>query len=217
MVKLKEKDFIKLDYTGRIKENNEIFDLTSEELAKKEKIYNKEFKYGSKIICIGQKEIIPAIDEFLIDKEENKSYILELNPEKAFGKRDPKLIKIISTQNLIKQKINPYPGLSILNGNMFGIIKSVTPGRTLVDFNHPLSSKSLIYELETHEIIKDSKIKLQNLIKNSLNQNPKIEIIENKATIELNLPEQTQKMFIDIIKNLIPELKEITLKKQPKK
>ena len=36
MVKTKLKDFIEVDYTGRIKDNNQIFDLTSEELAKKE-------------------------------------------------------------------------------------------------------------------------------------------------------------------------------------
>lgn len=217
MAKIKEKDFIKLDYIGKIKETNEIFDLTSEELAKKENIYNKQYSYGPKVICIGQREILPAIDEFLIGKEEKKSYKIDLPCEKAFGKKDSRLIKVFSTQNLLKQKIEPYPGLQISNGNMIGTVKSVTAGRTLIDFNHPLAAKALSYELEVHEIVKDPKVKVQNLIKNSLNQTPEIDIIEDKATIHLNLPEQLQKGFIEIIKNLVPELKEISFKKESKK
>ena len=34
---LKKHDFIELDYTGRIKETNEVFDTTDEDIAKKNK------------------------------------------------------------------------------------------------------------------------------------------------------------------------------------
>ena len=37
MTKTKEKDFIEIDYIGRIKNTGQVFDLTDAEIAKKEK------------------------------------------------------------------------------------------------------------------------------------------------------------------------------------
>ena len=88
MVKTKEGDFVEIDYIGRVKESNVIFDLTDKELAKKEKIYKQHAHYGPRVICLGEKQILNAIDKFLADKEVSKAYTLELKPEEAFGKKD---------------------------------------------------------------------------------------------------------------------------------
>ena len=63
MTKMKKGDFIELDFIGRIKSSNEIFDLTSEEEAKKNNLYSENYKYGSVIICIGQGQILKYIDD----------------------------------------------------------------------------------------------------------------------------------------------------------
>ena len=47
-------DFVRIDYVGRL-ETGEIFDLTKEDLAKKEKVYNKNIKY-KKNMKIGAKK-----------------------------------------------------------------------------------------------------------------------------------------------------------------
>ena len=52
-MKIKSGDFIEIDYVGRIKETNQIFDLTKEDVAREEGINNKSAKYESKIICVG--------------------------------------------------------------------------------------------------------------------------------------------------------------------
>jgi len=207
-------DFIKLEYTARIKNTNEIFDLTSEELAKKEGIFNKEINYGPKIICVGQKEILSELDNFLINKELNKGYKIELSPEQTFGNRNNKLIKTLNTQNLLKQKINPYPGMQLNLGNLMGIIRSVTNGRTLIDFNHPLAGKVLSYELKIIEIIEDPKLKLESLLKNTLNVELELEINEKTAIIYLELPKTTEEKLKDLIKKLIPELENIVFQKK---
>ncbi|MBS3159907.1 peptidylprolyl isomerase [Candidatus Woesearchaeota archaeon] len=214
MKKIKINDFIKLEYTARIKNTNEIFDLTSEELAKKEGIFNKEINYGPKIICVGQKEILSELDNFLINKELNKGYKIELSPEQTFGNRNNKLIKTLNTQNLLKQKINPYPGMQLNLGNLMGIIRSVTNGRTLIDFNHPLAGKVLSYELKIIEIIEDPKLKLESLLKNTLNVELELEINEKTAIIYLELPKTTEEKLKDLIKKLIPELENIVFQKK---
>ncbi len=211
MVKTKERDFIEIDYIGKIKETSQIFDLTSEELAKKEKIFNKDSKYGSKVICLGENQLLPALDKFLIDKEVNKDYTLELKPEEAFGKKDPKLVKIVSSENFTKQKINPFPGLQINASGLVGTIRSVTGGRVVVDFNHPLAGKNIVYEIKINKIIDNDQDKLKSLLENFLglkNEEYEIKIENNKAavTIKPAVPAEFKEQLKEKAEELIPSL-----------
>ena len=211
MVKTKEKDFVEIDYTGRIKESNQIFDLTDKELAKKENIFKSNAKYGSKIICLGEKQILPSLDKSLIDKEINKVYKIELKPEEAFGKKEEKLIKIVSADILKEQNIRPFPGLQINASGLFGTIRSVAGGRLTIDFNHPLAGKNLVYEIKINRIVEQDEEKLKALIENLLGiQNKEYELkIENKkATLNLKsaLPVQIKAEFKKRVKDLIPNL-----------
>ena len=43
MVVMEKGDFVRIDYVGKL-ESGEIFDLTREDVAKKEKIYNEKMK-----------------------------------------------------------------------------------------------------------------------------------------------------------------------------
>ena len=47
-MKIKKGYFIELDYIGRIKEDGRVFDLTSEDAAKKEGLHNPKQSYGNK-------------------------------------------------------------------------------------------------------------------------------------------------------------------------
>lgn len=213
MTQIKKGDFIEIEFTGRTKETNKIFDLTSEELAKKENLYNPEYEYGPRIICIGQKHVIEGLDKALEEKNENQSFTLELKPEQAFGKKDPKLIKTVPTETLKKQNINPIPGLQINASGILGTIRTVTPGRTTIDFNHPLAGKSLIYEVKINKIITDTKEKLQGLISALLRLRKKdysLELKEKIAEIKVtNIPDQIKEEFKTKAKELIPDI-EIT-------
>src|SRR3989344_3134412 len=93
-MKLKKGDFIEIDYIGRIKDENKIFDLTSEEIAKKENIYHKEHSYNPVVICLGFNDIIKGLDEELINKDLGK-YKIEIKSENAFGKKTYDLIKLV--------------------------------------------------------------------------------------------------------------------------
>ena len=99
MTKLKQNDFVSIEYTGRIKDTGQVFDTTSEEIAKKEKIHNPKMAYAPVTICIGQNQVLAGIDAALIGKEENKSFTLILEAEKAFGRKNPRLLKLISSRD----------------------------------------------------------------------------------------------------------------------
>lgn len=211
MEKTKEKDFVEIEYIGRIKESNQIFDLTDENLAKKEKINNPNTSYGPKVICLGEKQVLPALDKFLLDKEVGKEYSIELKPEEAFGKKDAKLMKIIPADTLRKQKINPFPGLQINASGVLGTIRNVAGGRITIDFNHPLAGKNVIYTLKINRIIEKDEEKLKSLLENLLGLTEKeyeFKIENKKAAILLkpNIPQEIKAEFIAKVKELILDL-----------
>jgi FKBP-type peptidyl-prolyl cis-trans isomerase 2 len=214
-MKIKEKDFVEIDYTGSIKETNQIFDLTDKETAQKNNLFDPNFKYGSRVICVGEKEILPAIDKALIGKDVPSEVKIDLKPEEAFGPRDSKLMKIIPTNDLLKQEIRPFPGLQIQVQGFVGTVRTVSTGRTTIDFNHPLAGKELIYDIKIKSIITDPKVKLRNLFENAFKLADKEYALiydQNKVTIKLNGPEmpaELLQMFVKKAKEVIPEL-EIT-------
>ena len=205
---LKKGDFIEIEFIGKIKESGVIFDVTNEHDAKKYNLYNPNIKYSPLIICIGENNIVKGLDEFLIDKE-IEDYTVDLPIEKAFGPKDPKLMKIVPNNLFKKQKINPFPGLQINFDGIIGTIITAGSGRVIVDFNHPLAGKELIYEIKIKRLITDTKEKLTSILKPLSNKDIEIKLENNIASINLKINEQIQQPLINKIKSLIPEIKDI--------
>ncbi len=218
-MKTKQHDFIQLEYIGRITSTNKIFDTTNEEIAKENNIYNKNISYKPAIICIGEKQVVPGLDEFLEDKELNKEYTVTLPAEKAFGKKNPKLLQLIPTSKFRQNNINPILGLQINIDGMLGIIKSSGGGRSIVDFNHPLSGKEIIYTMNINKIITDTKQQLDSLIELYLTKNFISEIKEDIATIKFKniFPKILTNQLSEKIKKLIPSIKKVEIESIKKK
>jgi len=207
-------EFVEIEYTGRTKSDNHLFDTTDEKLAKSEHHHNPNVKYGPVTACIGQKHVIKGMDDLLEGKEIGKEYTLDINVEDAFGKKDSKLMRIISTSLFKKQKMNPVPGLQINAEGMMGIIRSVTGGRVLVDFNHPLAGKDLTYTLKIVKKVTDTKLQLEALLKYSLAMNKKMYDYDLKEDnlnlkVKFKIPKELQNRISEKIKETIPKIKKI--------
>ncbi|HIG96575.1 TPA: peptidylprolyl isomerase [Candidatus Woesearchaeota archaeon] len=227
---MKKGDFVELNYTGTLTQEKLVFDTTEEKIAKQQEIYNADAtsKYKPAIICVGQNSIVKGLDDELVGKELNKEYTIVLPPEKAFGKKDAKLIQLVPTSKFLQQKIQPIPGLQVTIDNEVGTIKMVSGGRTLVDFNHPLASKEVSYTIKALRIVTDTKEKLTALMRLQFNeeevqatlaaQNGKNDSIT--ATISLKafqkfpqeLLDQLSQEFSKKVHELIPEITAVALK-----
>ncbi len=201
---IKKHDFVELDFTGRLKDTNEIFDTTDAKVAKEANIFSEKGDYSPIVICIGEGHILPGIDEFLEGKEPGK-FKLDLPAEKAFGKKNAKLIVMIPTSKFAEQGIQPVPGLRLNIDNRVGMIKTVTGGRCVVDFNHPLSGRDVIYELNVNKLITDKKTQVEAVLKVLLGlRSPKVSVAEKKAKV--TLPELPKPLLDELSK----KLKELT-------
>jgi len=188
---LKKHDFIELDFTGIIKDDNLIFDTTLENVAKENNIFNAKVKYKPVVICLGESQIIAGLDGKIIGKEAGKHRI-ELKPEEAFGKKDTKLLQLIPLSVFKKQQIQPFPGLQVeIDGNM-GVIRT-SGSRVIVDFNHPFSGKEIIYDVEIKRIIDDEKEKVKSFF---IISGIEADVAEKEGkfevTLKYNLPKELQ-------------------------
>jgi FKBP-type peptidyl-prolyl cis-trans isomerase 2 len=160
---IKKKDFIEIEYTGRLKEENLVFDTTEEKVAKDNKIHSEKAQYGAVVICVGEKQIVPGLDAGLEGKDVGQ-HKFELKPENAFGKKNAKLIQLVPTKKFFDEKINPMPGLQVNIDGAIGVVRTVSGGRTLVDFNHPLSGKEVVYDVNVKRIVTDKKEQVSSLM-----------------------------------------------------
>ena len=208
-MKIKKGDFIEIDFVGRIKDSGAIFDLTKKSVAEKEKIANKSADYSPRIICVGNKDVVEGLDEYFVDKESGKKYQLEVGVDKGFGRKDPKLIKMMPLSTFKKQNMKPFPGLQVnIDGN-YGTIRTVSGGRVLVDFNHPLSGKEVSYDVDIKRIITKDSEKVGGILKGLVSKDVKCEVKNGTATIDLDLPKEFQKILSDKITQLVKTIKKV--------
>src|SRR4030042_1556288 len=158
---MKKDDFVKVDYTGKIKESGKIFDTTLEDVAKKEDVFNPKVKYGPVLVIVGHSKIVKGLDEEIIEMEVGQKKEVALEPEKAFGKRDPNMMKLVPLSEFKKQDITPYPGMMLNMEGLSARVISVNSGRVRLDFNHPLAGKELVYELEIKEKLEKDEEKVR--------------------------------------------------------
>jgi len=220
MDKLKDKDFVEIEYTGKIKDSDEVFDTTHEDVAKANGLDDKT-AYKPIIICIGQGFLLKGLEDKVIGKEIGKEYSIDLSPEEGFGKKDARLIQLVPTKKFLEQKINPVPGLQVNIDGTTATIKTASGGRCMVDFNHPLAGKSLSYSIKLNRLIDSPKEKLSSILELNLGIIPEsIDISEKKAsiTIGVDLPkellEPLKKKMLELV-NDVTDLK-FTIKKKEK-
>lgn len=213
---MNEGDFIRIDYVARISGSNEIFDLTKEEDAKKNGIYDPNFRYNPVPVILGAHHVVNGLEKELMGMKVDEKRTVTIKPEDALGERNADLIKLIPLTEFKKRDIKPFPGMPISDGNMRGRVLAVSGGRVRVDFNHPLAGKALEYEVEIKENITDTKEKIMAILelflkfeKNELEIKIDGENLEIKINGEREVPKPIKKLIANNITKWIKIIKKV--------
>lgn len=178
---IKEGDFIRLSYTGRVGEN--VFDTTDEDEAKKAGIHSEKATYGPVTICVGQKHVIVGLDEEIVGKKAGAEGTVTVAPDKAFGERDPKRLKSFP-KNQFKEK--PVRGMPVrMDEEGEGTVVDVIGSKVLVDFNAPLAGQTLTYDYKIAEMVKEPLDQLKGLVQLYAGKDMEIVMDGDKATVTL--------------------------------
>lgn len=138
---VKQNDTVKVHYTGKLKDG-QIFD-TSEG---KEPI---EF-------TLGQGQLIPGFEKGLLDMKVNEKKTITIPKEEAYGEPREELVQEVAKDQL-PEEIKPEVGMGLVSKTPDGremnlVVAEIKEETIVVDGNHPLAGKDLVFDLEVVEI-----------------------------------------------------------------
>lgn len=186
---LNKGDFIEIQFTGKIKDGGVFDPNIKEDLAS----FGIKGNDSTFIYSLGEGMFLKAIDDKLIGKEIG-SYEFELEPNDAFGKRNPKLIKMVPLRNFSQQNMNPIPGAVFNFDGQVGKVLTVSSGRVMVDFNNPLAGKNVIYKIKILGKVEDMNKKIDSM--NEFFLKTKCEFEVKDKELKLKVLPQTKNLAI---------------------
>ena len=148
---IKAGDVVLAEFDAWIQESNELFDTTSDAVAKENDIFNEKMIYGPQPLIVGKGRLFAGLDESILKAEIGKEYEVVIPSEKAAGPRDPKLVELHPLREFAKQEIEPRVGLEVTVKGKPAIITAVTAGRVRLDFNNRLAGRTVRYKYKVVE------------------------------------------------------------------
>ncbi|MCD6357681.1 MAG: FKBP-type peptidyl-prolyl cis-trans isomerase [Thermoproteales archaeon] len=184
---LKPGDVVLLDYTLSLKDDGRVVETTSEEVAREAGIYREDAEYGPRLVVLGSGELPSGLEEVLKEMEEGEEKEVVLPPEKAFGKRDPGKVRVLPARELSARGIVPRVGMEVEVRGERGVVLSVGSGRVIIDFNHPLAGKEVVYKVKLVKVLRAPEERVKGFLEKWLGRLEGAEVrVENgEAVLEL--------------------------------
>ena len=201
---IEEGTFIEIDYTARTTEDGEVFDTTEEDVADEAGLDPQgEHSFEPMVVCVGEGHIIKGLDDALVGKDLG-SYEFDLTPEEAFGEKDEDMVQLIPESEFEDQDFEPRPGLEINVDGQYGVIKNVSGGRVVVDFNHPLSGHDINYNVTINRIVEDEREQAEAIFEKIQMPYEDLTIEDGTATVtvRMQLPDEFKDNFTDEFERL---------------
>ena len=142
MIQVTVNSTVKVHYTGKLA-NGEVFDTSDG----KEPI---EF-------TLGEGQLIPGFEKGLIDMKLNEKKTINMTKDDAYGEVNETLIQEVKKTDL-PQDMVPKVGMGLVSKSPDGqeinlMVVEVKEETIVIDGNHPLAGRDLIFDLEVVEII----------------------------------------------------------------
>jgi peptidylprolyl isomerase len=188
----KNGDFVLVNYALKVKETGETVGTTIESVAKEAKIYRGEERYEPFFVVVGEGWVPKGLDEAFAGFDIGKSTTIELPPEKAYGARDPKKVRLVPLRKFTAEGLTPVPGLQVNMDGKVAQVRAVGAGRVQVDYNHPFAGRTLVYDLTVEKIIETDEEKVKNLLHKRLPsvEQDKFQVAMENGKLQIEIPEE---------------------------
>ncbi len=198
---------ILVDYTAKVKDTDDIFDTTIEADAKKHSIYEENVKYQPKLVSIGEVSypVLKGLDEALAKTSVGEKLTVEVIPDKGFGERDTKKVRMIPIRKLGEDAEKVSVGDTIEVDNKRGIIRYIGSGRVQVDYNHRYAGKTILYDVNVIKSLDSPSDKVDGILKNRLPvEDSKIAFDLKDKEVSITIPEEILRVDgLQIMKHFI--------------
>ena len=149
---LQEGDFVRVAYTARTVEGDQLVDTTDPEVAEEEGI-EEDHEFGPRTIVLGEGHIFPSVEDDIEGSEIGDSGTATVPETEAFGEYDEEEVRTVSKDKIPED--DRYPGAQVQIDGQQGFVETIIGGRARVDFNHPLAGEDIEYEWEIVDTVDD--------------------------------------------------------------
>jgi FKBP-type peptidyl-prolyl cis-trans isomerase 2 len=135
-------DTISVNYVGKL-EDGTTFDTSIMEAAIEAGIYNQMRDYEPLTFTVGAGQMIKGFDEGVVGMEVEEEKTVTIPPEEAYGEYMEEFARDLPVDAV---DFTPEVGMRLATDNgLTGTITKVSEKNFVVDFNHELAGKTLIF------------------------------------------------------------------------
>ena len=149
---------ILVDYTAKLKGTDEVVSSTS---GKDSETFGKP-----KLIAVGEGWVLKGLDESLATMSLDEQKTIDILPDKAFGSRDPRKVKMVPLRKLGEDAEKVSVGDTVTIGKNDGVIRYIGSGRVQIDYNHRFAGKTIVYDIKVTKILETDNDKAVAIVDN---------------------------------------------------
>jgi FKBP-type peptidyl-prolyl cis-trans isomerase SlpA len=136
MGKINENSTVTVNYTGKLEDGS---------------VFDSSFNEGREplVATLGQGQLIKGFEQGLLEMEVGEKKVVEIEPVDAYGERNEGMIQEVPKERVpqeveVGHVLQAETPMGMVNFNVLEIKEETV----LLDANHPLAGKKLIFELE---------------------------------------------------------------------
>ena len=138
---IKEGSKVKVHYTGKL-EDGKVFDTSND---------NEPIE-----VVLGEGTLIKGFENGLIGMKDGDKKTIEIEPKEAYGEYiDGRIQEVEKTKLPEDIKVGMVLQATTEVGSMVITIKEIKEDTAILDANHPLAGKKLIFDLDVIEVVND--------------------------------------------------------------
>ncbi len=142
---------------------------------------------GPLVVAVGKSHVLKGLDEALQATDVGVQSEVVVPPEKAYGERNPELVRLVPMEVFRRQGVEPEPGMVVELDNLPCKVQSVSGGRVRVDFNHELAGKTITYEFKIVEELSTPLAKVSAIAQQHLGDSTKCDFDNASKTAVINV------------------------------
>lgn len=126
---------------------------------------------GSLNYIHGQGQIMPALEKALEDRIIDEKFSITFTPEQAYGMPDEGKYWALPKNRFDEvENIEPGQHFELTQGEdvFHVVVREITEDEVIVDGNHPLAGKTLIFDIDVKEVRDPSEEELELILKNNV-------------------------------------------------
>jgi FKBP-type peptidyl-prolyl cis-trans isomerase SlpA len=117
-------------------------------------IIDSNFESEPATFSVGDGSLLPGFESTLMGLVNGDEREFTIPPEQAFGQHNPQNVQVVERGNFDQEELELGAMFSFQNGDgeLPGVIVDVDDNEVMIDFNHPLAGKNIIFQVKIIDI-----------------------------------------------------------------